>query len=63
MIREIRDIRDFLKMALDTQGHDWGTLHAAFDRAFVDLENRIERLESAVAKLEAERKEAEGRAA
>ena len=58
MIREIRDIKDFLKLAIDCHLADWEKLHAAFDRAFDDLERRFERLESNVAKLEAERQEA-----
>ena len=63
MIREIRDIQDLLRLALDMHKADWSGLHSAFNRAFDDLETRFERLESSVDKLEAERREAEGRAA
>lgn len=49
MIREIRDIQDFLKLALDASTiphkHDWSHHHAAFNLAFDDLEKRLERLD------------------
>ena len=63
MIREIRDIQDLLRLALDMHKADWSGLHSAFNRAFDDLETRVERLENIVNKLEAERRETEGRAA
>lgn len=64
MKHEITVIKALLKMALDLHLEaDWTHLHAAFDKAFDDLEARFDRLETSVAKLEAERRDAEGRAA
>lgn len=63
MKHEIKVIKHLLKLALDLHLTEWAELGAEFDRAFDDLESRFERLESAVAKLEAERREAEGKAA
>ena len=63
MIREIRDIQDLLRLALDMHKADWSELHSAFNRAFDNLETRFERLENIAKKLEAERREAEGRVA
>ena len=63
MKHEIKVIKELLRVALDMHLTEWANLGSGFDDAFDRLEARFERLESAVAKLEAERREAEGRAA
>jgi len=63
MKHEIKVIKHLLKLALDLHLTEWGPVAGEFESAFDALESRFERLERSVAKLEAERREAEGRAA